>query len=151
MLVLTRQPLPTLCREKYAAPAVSRGAYILADADGDPEVLLLGTGSEVSICLAAHDQLSAEGITSRVVSMPCWELFDQQDQQYQDEELPPGVGARVAVEAGIRQGWDAYLGPGGRFVGMAGFGASAPASALYEHFGITAENVVSQARELIGR
>ena len=151
MLVLTRQPLPTLCREKYAAPAVSRGAYILADAGGDPEVLLLGTGSEVSICLAAHDQLSAGGIASRVVSMPCWELFDQQDQEYQDQVLPPGVGARVAVEAGIRQGWDAYLGPGGRFVGMAGFGASAPASALYEHFGITAENVASQARELIGR
>jgi transketolase len=151
MLVLTRQGLPTLCREKYPAPAVERGAYVLADAERDPEVLLLGSGSEVGICLAAHDQLSAEGIASRVISMPCWELFDEQDQQYRDQVLPPGVVARVGVEAGIRQGWDAYLGPEGRFVGMTGFGASAPASVLYEHFGITAENVASQARELLGR
>ncbi|MFP6750382.1 MAG: transketolase [Pirellulaceae bacterium] len=151
MFVLTRQGLPTLCREKYAEPAVERGAYILADSDGEPEVLLLGTGSEIGVCLAAHDQLSAEGIASRVVSMPCWELFDQQDQQYRDQVLPPGVVARVAVEAGIRQGWDAYLGVSGRFVGMSGFGASAPASVLYEHFGITAENVAGQARELVVR
>ena len=151
MLVLTRQGLPTLCREKYPAPAVERGAYVLADAEGDPEVLLLGSGSEVDICLAAHDQLTAEGIASRVISMPCWELFDEQDQQYRDQVLPPGVLARVGVEAGIRQGWDAYLGFEGRFVGMTGFGASAPASVLYEHFGITAENVASQARELLGR
>ena len=151
MLVLTRQGLPTLCREKYPAPVVERGAYVLADAEGDPEVLLLGSGSEVDICLAAHDQLTAEGIASRVISMPCWELFDEQDQHYRDQVLPPGVLARVGVEAGIRQGWDAYLGPEGRFVGMTGFGASAPASVLYEHFGITAENVASQARELLGR
>ncbi|MFP6650546.1 MAG: transketolase C-terminal domain-containing protein [Pirellulaceae bacterium] len=151
MLVLTRQGLPTLCREKYAAPAVERGAYVLADAERDPEVLLLGSGSEVGICLAAHDQLTSEGIASRVVSMPCWELFDEQDQQYRDQVLPPSVLARVGVEAGIRQGWDAYLGYEGRFVGMTGFGASAPAAVLYEHFGITAENVVSQARELLGR
>ena len=151
MLVLTRQGLPTLCREKYAAPAVHRGAYVLADCDGEADLILLGTGSEVGICLAAHDQLTADGIASRVVSMPCWELFEEQDRAYREQVLPAGVVARVAVEAGIRQGWDRYLGSEGRFVGMTGFGASAPADELYEHFGITDENVVKEARELLGR
>jgi transketolase len=151
MLVLTRQGLPTLCRDKYAAPAVHRGAYVLADCDGEADLILLGTGSEVGICLAAHDQLTADGIASRVVSMPCWELFEEQDRAYREQVLPAGVVARVAVEAGIRQGWDRYIGSEGRFVGMTGFGASAPADELYEHFGITDENVVKEARELLGR
>mgnify|MGYP001362361944 CR=1 FL=1 len=151
MLVLTRQGLPTLCRDKYAAPAVHRGAYVLADCDGEADLILLGTGSEVGICLAAHDQLTADGIASRVVSMPCWELFEEQDRAYREQVLPAGVVARVAVEAGIRQGWDRYLGSEGRFVGMTGFGASGPADELYEHFGITDENVVKEARELLGR
>jgi len=150
-LVLTRQALPTLCRVKYGdVSGVARGAYVLADSDdGAPEVILIGTGSEVSICLAAHEQLTATGVRSRVVSMPCTEWFDEQDQAYRDSVLPSNVSARVAVEAGVRQGWDQYLGAQGRFVGMSSFGASAPQQALYEHFGITADNVVAAARALL--
>jgi transketolase len=150
-LVLTRQNLPTLDRTKYGpAAGVRQGAYVLADApDGKPEVILVGTGSEVSFCLAAHDVLTAEGIRSRVVSMPSWELFDAQPAQYRDSVLPRAVTARVAVEAGLRMGWDKYIGSCGRFVGMEGFGASAPEKVLYEHFGITVENVVAHAREAI--
>ena len=151
-LVLSRQNLPTLDRTRYApASGVQRGGYVLADAPGaKPEVILLGTGSEVSLCLAAHEKLAAAGIQSRVVSMPCWELFDAQPAGYRDSVLPRAVTARVAVEAGVRMGWDKYIGPSGRFVGMEGFGASAPQNLLYEHFGITAENVIAQAKAAIG-
>ena len=127
---------------------VSKGAYPVVDCE-NPELIFLATGSEVGLAMEVAESMNEKKI--RVVSMPCWELFDQQDQQYRDQVLPPGVVARIAVEAGIRQGWDAYLGESGRFVGMTGFGASAPASVLYEHFGITAENVAGQARELVGR
>jgi transketolase len=149
MLVLTRQNLPTLCRTTYGAADVARGAYLLSDCEGQPDVLLIGTGSEISICLEAQRQLAAEGVRAQVVSMPCWELFDEQDQAYREQVIPPGITARVAVEAGIRQGWDRYLGSNGQFVGMTGFGASAPAGTLYEHFGITAEKVVAAAEVAI--
>jgi len=151
-LVLTRQNLPTLDRTKYAsADGVQRGAYVLADSQPGtkPDVILMGTGSEVGTCVTAFEQLAAASLKVRVVSMPCWELFEAQDQAYRDNVLPPAVTARVACEAGIEQGWDRYLGPGGRFVGMSSYGASAPGELLFKHFGITAENVVKQAQELL--
>ncbi|MFP6668020.1 MAG: transketolase [Pirellulales bacterium] len=151
-MVLTRQALPTLDRTKYGPAAnVARGGYILADADGGtPQVILLATGSELPIALEACSQLSAQGIKARLVSMPCWELFDEQDETYREEVLPPGLTARVAVEAGVRLGWDKYIGQQGRFVGMSDFGASAPYSVLYEHFGITPEAVVAAAKAAVG-
>jgi len=150
-LVLSRQNLPTLDRTRYApAAGAARGAYVLGDAaGGKPDVILIGTGSELSLCVQAFEQLVAAGVKARVVSMPCWELFDRQDAAYRESVLPPGVTARLAVEAGIEQGWERYLGPAGRFVGMHGFGASAPAGALMKHFGFTVENVVAQAKSLL--
>jgi transketolase len=147
-LALTRQNLPTLDRSKYAsAEGVRRGGYVIADAaDGKPEVILIATGSEVSICLAAHETLTAEGVKSRVVSLPCWELFDEQPQSYRDSVLPPGVTRRVGVELGVQLGWERYLGLSGKFIGMKSFGASAPAGTLMKHFGITAENIVAAAK-----
>jgi transketolase len=153
-LVLTRQNLPTVDRAKYAAASgLARGAYVLADAakGAQPDVILLATGSEVGVCVAAYEKLAAEGVKARVVSMPCWELFEEQDAAYRESVLPKRVAARVAVEAAAELGWDRYIGPEGRFVGMQSFGASAPAAALLEHFGITADNVVKEAKELLGR
>jgi transketolase len=153
-LVLTRQHLPTLDRAKYAAAAgLARGAYVLADAGkgAPPEVILIGTGSEVGLCVQAFEKLSAEGVRARVVSMPCWEWFDEQDAAYRDSVLPPAVTARVAVEAAARLGWERYMGPAGRFIGMSTFGASAPGGELFEHFGITVDNVIKAAKELLGR
>jgi transketolase len=148
-LVLTRQNLPTVDRTKYAsAEGLRRGGYVLADdPDGRPDVILIGTGSEVSLCLAAYEQLSAEGVKTRVVSMPCWELFDLQPADYRDAVLPPAVMRRVAVELGVKQGWEKYIGPHGQFIGMCGFGASAPVGALLKHFGFTVENVVAAAKK----
>lgn len=148
-VVLTRQAVPTLDRNEYAAANnVARGGYTLVETDGKtPEVILIGTGSELTICLEAYTQLTAEGIAARVVSMPCFELFDAQDAAYRNSVLPPTITARVGVEAGIVQGWERYLGPSGRFIGMTGFGASAPFTTLYEHFGITTEAVVANAKE----
>jgi len=148
VLVLTRQNLPTLDRTKYApASELARGAYVLADPPGGaPELILIASGSEVSLALEAAEQLAAEGIKARVVSMPSWELFEAQPAEYRDAVLPPKVPARVGIEMGIEMGWSKYLGPGGRFVGMKGFGASAPAKVLIEHFGFTVENVVAQAK-----
>ncbi len=146
--VLTRQNIATLDRSDLgAASGVAHGAYVLKDCDGTPDVILIGTGSEVSICLDAAERLAAAGKRARVVSMPSWELFDAEDQAYRDSVLPPEVTARVAIEAGIEQGWSRYLGLKGRFVGLSTFGASAPAPHLYEHFGLTAENVVAAANE----
>jgi len=147
-LVLTRQNVPTLDRGKYApATGVHRGGYVLADAPGArPDVILIGTGSEVAICVGAYEQLAAQGVKARVVSLPSWELFDAQPAEYRDAVLPPDVTVRVAVEAGIEQGWHKYLGPRGRFVGMSSFGASGPAGVLFKHFGFTVENVVAQAK-----
>ncbi len=149
-LVLTRQNLPTLDRAKYASAAgLHRGGYVLADApDGKPEVILIATGSEVALCIDAYEKLSAEGVKCRVVSLPCWELFDAQPAEYCDAVLPPAVTRRVAVELGIAQGWEKYIGPGGAFVGMRGFGASAPVGVLLKHFGVTAESVVAAAKSL---
>jgi transketolase len=157
-LVLSRQNLPTLDRTRYAAATgVSRGGYVLLDppggtgsASGKPDVILIGTGSELSLAVAAAEKLSADGVKARVVSLPSWELFDEQDAAYRDSVLPPSVTARVAVEAGIEMGWRKYLGDRGRFVGMTSFGASAPAGALYKHFGIKAERVVEEATAVLG-
>ena len=143
-MVLTRQNLPTLDRTQYgAAEGTAKGAYVLSEANGTPQVILIGTGSEVSLCMEAQAKLAEEGIAARVVSMPSWELFEDQPKDYQDSVLPPEITARVAVEAGIEQGWSKYA---SRFVGMKGFGASAPYSQLFEHFGITADAVVAEAK-----
>jgi transketolase len=152
-LVLSRQALPTLDRSRLgAARGVARGAYVLADApSGEPQVILLATGSEVSLALAAHDELTAEGIASRVVSMPCWELFDRQPREYRDQvlPLPPAVPARAAVEEASTLGWDRYVGDRGTVVGMHTFGASAPLKQLLTKFGFTPERVSQVARELV--
>ena len=143
---LSRQALPTMDRTKYApASGTARGAYVLASSP-DPKVILIGTGSEVSLCVGAYEALQAEGIPARVVSMPSWELFEQQDTAYQDEVLPPAVTGRVAVEQGSVIGWDRYVGRGGAIIGMHTFGASAPAAALATKFGFTPEKVLEAAR-----
>lgn len=151
VLALTRQSLPTLDRGAMApASDLVRGAYVLTDlGQGAPAVILIGTGSEVHIALEAAEQLAADNIAVRVVSMPSWELFAKQDQAYQDQVLPPGITARVAVEAGASQGWHRYVGMNGRVVGLDHFGASAPMAELYQQFGITTEKVVSAARSLL--
>jgi transketolase len=153
LLVLSRQALPTVDRAKYASAAgLAKGAYVLADApDGKPDLLLLATGSEVSLCVAAHEQLAASGIKSRVVSMPSWEIFDEQTQEYRDSVLPPTVLARVSVEQGSTMGWDRYVGPKGRMIGMHTFGASAPLKDLQKKFGFEPETVVAAARDVLGR
>jgi transketolase len=152
-LVLSRQPLPTFDRERYrSAEGVARGAYIMAEpADGKPEVILIGTGSEVQICVEAHEKLAAEGVRSRVVSMPSWELFEDQDKAYQDEVLPAAIEARVSVEQASVIGWDRYAGRKGAKIGMQQFGASAPLKALLSHFGFTADAVAKAAKEQIAR
>src|SRR5207244_891727 len=150
-LILSRQALPTLDRAKYApASGLARGAYVLADPPaGPPEVLLLATGSEVPLCVAAHELLDKEGVRSRVVSMPSWELFDRQDQAYKDSVLPPSVRARVSVEQASTLGWERYVGSTGRAIGMRTFGASAPLKELQKKFGFEPGRVVSAARDLL--
>ena len=152
-LVLTRQALPTLDRTKYApASGLAKGAYVLADAPGGhPEVLLIATGSEVSLCVTAHEALTKEGIRSRVVSMPSWELFDDQPAEYRDAVLPPSVTARVAVEQATTLGWERYAGSGGRVIGMHTFGASGPLKELQKKFGFEPEHVVAAAKQQLGR
>lgn len=147
-LALTRQALPTLDRQKYASAAgCAKGAYILADApDAKPEVLILATGSEVVLALEAYEKLQIEGVKVRVVSMPCWALFDQQPPEYRDYVLPHTVKARVAVEAGVTLGWERYIGMSGTAIGMTTFGASAPFKDLMKHFGFTVEHIVEAAR-----
>jgi transketolase len=147
-LILSRQALPTVDRTKYApASGVQQGAYVLGDSEGAPEVILMGTGSELQLCVAAHEQLKAEGVKSRVVSMPCWELFERQPEEYRASVLPTSVRARVAVEAGTSLGWRRYVGIDGRIVARREFGASAPLKELLKQFGFTVENVVAAARE----
>ena len=149
VIALTRQKLAVLDQTKYAAAEnVSKGAYVLMGA-GTPQVLLLATGSEVSLALKAHDQLMREGIASRVISMPSWELFEMQSREYKDSVLPPGVSSRVAVEAGVQLGWERYVGDRGEFVGMSSFGASAPADIAFKNFGITVENIVAAAKRVL--
>jgi transketolase len=153
VLVLSRQPLPTLDRRTYApATGVARGAYVLADPPGgNPAVILIASGSELSLAVQAHDGLLAEGIRSRVVSMPSWEIFDHQTQEYRDSVLPPTVKARVAVEQASTFGWERYVGSSGQVIGMRTFGASAPLKALQEKFGFEPDRVVAAAKELLGQ
>jgi transketolase len=152
-LVLSRQALPTLDRSKYAtAGGVARGGYVLADAPGGtPELILIGTGSELSLCVAAYEQLTAEGIRARVVSMPSTEIFDAQDEAYRKSVLPPVVRARVSVEAGSVFGWERYVGTKGASVGMTTFGASAPIKDLMKKFGFTTDHVIAAAKEVLAR
>src|SRR5262249_45278710 len=146
LLALTRQTVPAV-RVAGEENRSAHGAYVLAEAEGGRQITLLATGSEVGIALEDRAQLQKEGIGTAVVSVPCWRLFDEQDEKYRTQVL--GTAPRVAVEAGIRQGWDSYIGDKGGFVGMSTFGASAPAEALFKHFGITTENVVKKAKEII--
>jgi transketolase len=150
-LALSRQNLPVFDRSTMnSADGVARGAYVLTDAsDGSPEVILLGTGSELQIAVAAREQLEADGVPTRVVSVPCFEWFADQDQAYKDEVLPPTVRARVSVEAGVPMGWREFVGDAGRIVGLTHYGASAAYTVIYEKFGLTHEAVVAAARESI--
>jgi transketolase len=152
-LVVTRQAVPTLDRTKYApASGLAKGGYVLADAeDGKPEVILMATGSEVSLCVDAYEQLKSEGIKARVVSLPCFELFENQSQAYRDSVLPPEVTARVSVELGVKQGWDHYVGVKGDSIAMTGFGASSPFKDLLKHFGFTVDKVVAAAKRQTGK
>jgi len=149
-LVLTRQDVPTIDRLRFApAEGLQRGGYVLADApDGRPTLILIATGSEVGLALAAHAELLARGVAVRVVSLPCWRLFDAQPQPYQDAVLPPSVGARLAIEAGVSQGWHRYVGDRGDVLGVACFGASSPGAELMRDFGFTVENVCDRALKL---
>lgn len=150
VLVLSRQKVPTLDRTKYGvAEGLQKGAYILADCEGKPDLLLLATGSEVSLCLNAYEQLKQEGIKCRVVSMPSWEIFEKQDENYRNSVIPPDVTARISVEQASTFGWDRYVGLQGRSIGMHTFGASAPLKELLTKFGFTPENIVAQAKELL--
>jgi transketolase len=147
-LVVSRQALPVFDRSRYAAASgLAKGAYVLADAEGGrPDVILIGTGSEVSLCVEAFERLTADGIRARVVSMPSWELFEQQSQVYRDSVLPPDVTARVSVEQASTFGWERYVGPAGTRIGMMSFGASAPLKELQKKFGFTVDHVVEAAR-----
>jgi transketolase len=154
LLILTRQNLPTFDRKVYAsADAAARGGYIFAkeSGKGPPDVILLATGSELQLAVEAHETLTKDGVRSRVVSVPSFELFNEQPAEYRDDVLPPGVAARVAVEAGIRQCWDKYLGREGAFVGLDAFGASAPYEKVYQHRGLTAAAVTETARNIARR
>jgi transketolase len=151
-LVLSRQALPTLDRTKYASvDGVARGAYVLAgDPDATPDVILIATGSELALAVSAYEQLAADGVNARVVSMPSWELFDRQDRAYRDAVLPPAVTARVAIEQASSFGWDRWVGSTGAIIAMSTFGASAPLKALQTKFGFTPEAVVAAARAQLG-
>jgi transketolase len=152
-LVLSRQALPTLDRSKYASASdVARGADVLADAaDDKPDVLSLATGSEVALCVTAYEQLKSEGIATRVVSMPSWDLFESQSAEYRDSVLPPEVTARVSVEAASTLGWERYVGQRGAIIGMRSFGMSAPGKVVEAHFGFDAAHVVAAAKEQLAR
>jgi len=152
-LILSRQAMPTLDRSRYApASGLRRGAYVLADADGgDPEVILMGTGTEVALVVAAHEQLVADGVRSRVVSMPSWKLFERQDEEYRQSVLPASVTARVAVEQASAFGWDRYVGLAGETIAMRTFGASAPLKDLQRKFGFNPDAIVAAARNQLSR
>jgi transketolase len=148
-LCLTRQGLPILDQDKYGSAAgLAKGAYVLVKAE-NPDVLLLATGSEVALALEAEQTLAKDGIKAQVVSMPCWELFERQEQAYQDSVIPPACKARVGIEAGVELGWHKYIGENGRFIGMSGFGVSGPQKACFETFGITTEAVVQAAKQVV--
>jgi transketolase len=150
-IALSRQPLPTFDRSRYAsAEGVARGAYVMADpAKGAPEIVLIATGSEVAVAIGAHETLTTDGVRSRVVSMPSWDVFEEQPQSYRDSVLPPQIAARIAIEQGSVIGWDRYVGPGGRVIGMKTFGASAPLKELQRKFGFEPDRIVGLAREML--
>ncbi len=151
-LVLTRQDVPVLDRSRYApAEGLERGGYVLADCEGEPELILIATGSEVHLAVDAYEELSAGGVRARVVSLPSWFLFDNQPAEYRESVLPRAVQARIAIEQGSTLGWDRYVGPQGRIIGMHTFGASAPLKELLDKFGFTPEKVVEAAREMLGK
>lgn len=152
VLALSRQPLPTLDRTKYGpASGTAKGGYVLADSEGTPDVILIGTGSEVQLCVGAYEALKQEGVRARVVSMPSWDLFERQDEAYRNSVLPPEVLARVAVEQGSVIGWDRYAGSAGAIIGMSTFGASAPIKDLLTKFGFTPDKVLQAARDQIAK
>jgi transketolase len=149
-LILSRQNLPVLDRRQYpSAVALAKGGYILADADGTPDVILIGSGSEVHLCLEARELLAKKGVAARVVSMPSWELFERASQNYRDKVLPPQISARVAVEAGVSLGWERYAGSRGAVIGINRFGASAPGGTVMQKYGMTAAAVVAKAMALL--
>jgi len=151
-LILSRQSLPVLDRSYYpSATALAKGGYILSDAKGEPDAILIGSGSEVSICLEAKNALAKQGVSARVVSMPSWELFERTSQKYKDAVLPPKVTARVAVEAGISMGWERYVGSQGVMVCIDRFGASAPGSTVMDKYGMNAAKIVVKTKELLKR
>jgi transketolase len=152
-IVLTRQPLPTFDRTKFApASGVAKGAYVLIDAEGGkPDVILIGTGSEISLCVQAREKLAGEGIKARVVSMPSWDLYEKQDAAYKESVLPAAITARVSVETAATIGWDRYVGPKGKMIGMHTFGASAPIKDVMKKFGFTLENVVATVKQVLGK
>jgi transketolase len=149
-LVLTRQNVPTLDRSQFAsADGLRKGAYVLKDCSGEPQLILIGTGSEVGLCVQATEKLNSDGVDTRVVSMPSWELFAAQDRSYRDSVLPPNVHARLAVEAGSRQGWERWVGDHGAGIGVNRFGASAPGGEMLKQYGFTVDNVYAQAKALL--
>jgi transketolase len=150
-MALSRQNLPHFARSKEQLAAIRRGGYTLVDCAGAPDAILIATGSEVGLAANAAKQLTEKGIKTRVVSMPCTEVFDAQDQGYRDSVLPPQVKARVAIEAGVTAGWWRYVGPQGRVVGLDRYGESAPAKDLFNYFGFTVDNVVKQVHAALGR
>ncbi|HZY10048.1 MAG TPA: transketolase C-terminal domain-containing protein, partial [Bacteroidota bacterium] len=149
IIALTRQKLPVFDQSRFASASnLVKGAYVLISSD-NPEVLLLATGSEVHLAVGAYEKLNADGIRSRVVCMPSWELFEVQSEKYKESVLPRSITKRVAIEAGVKLGWERYIGSQGEFIGMSGFGASAPANVLFEKFGLTVERVVEKAKKLL--
>ena len=148
-LVLTRQGLPHQERNTDQIADIARGGYILRDCDGAPDILLIATGSEVELAMGVADALAADGIKACVVSMPCTDAFDAQDADYRESVLPSAVTARVAIEAGVTDGWWRYVGTHGRVIGLDRFGESAPADELFEHFGFTTDNVVAVVKDLL--
>ena len=152
LIALTRQNVPILDREKYSsASGTKKGAYVLADLGGEPDIILIASGSEVGLIVNAAEQLHNDGINVRIVSFPSWKLFEMQNKEYQDSVFLPNVKARLVVEAGISQGWERWIGDNGDCLCVNKFGASAPADVLFEKYGFSVENVVKQARKLIGR
>jgi transketolase len=149
---LSRQNLPVLDPGQVPDDAIERGAYVLSDSsDGDPDVILIGTGSEVSLCVEAAEKLESDGVGVRVVSMPCMDTFAEQDDAYREEVLPHSCRARVACEAAVRLGWDRWIGEDGEFLGMRTFGESGPAPEVYKHFGITSDKLVELGRSVMDR
>jgi len=150
-LVLTRQNTPHQDRDAQQIAAIARGAYVLRDCDGTPDIILIGTGSELELATSAAEALASAGVRARVVSLPCTDLFDAQDDDYRESVLPAAVSARVAIEAGVTEGWWRYVGQRGRVIGIDRFGASAPADELFEHFGFSAHNVIAVAKEVLAQ